>query len=213
MNRSPQLTDSIRIPQLRPFNERSIDLTNHFADGDGDPLAFVLLANSKKSLATAYVSGTDLLVRANPIAATDSTTIELEAIDNLGGTLTTEFNVTVANSRPILIQSISDTTLTFSSQDSIEYQLNDIFSDPDADTLSFSAMTSNNSVAMASISISNRLVVALTNPKNNERARIEIIADDQKGGFDTTSFTVTANFSPIQIVQSIPDTFFDGGRE
>jgi len=169
-----------------------------FNDLDGDALTYS--ANSSATnIATASISGSTLTVA--PVAL-GSATITVTANDGRGGTASTTFMVTVgtvSNRPPVVANVISNQTLTAGGA-SFTRDLNTapaVFSDPDSDTLTYTASSSATNIAMVNISGS-MLTVA---PVAAGNATITVAANDSKGGAVSTTFTVTvspaANRPPV----------------
>jgi hypothetical protein len=90
------------------------------------------------------------------------------------------------NSPPVLIKSIPDVTI-FVDVPELRIDLNTVFTDPDGDALMFSAASTNENVATAVTDGPDLFV----RPVSVGSAIIMVIAQDGRGGADTTSFDVT----------------------
>jgi len=157
-----------------------------FNDPDGDGLTYS--ANSSASnIAAASISGNTLTV--SPIAS-GSATITVTANDGRGGTVPTTFTVTVTSNRaPMVANAISNQQLT-AGGNPFTRDLNAapaVFNDPDGDALTYSANSSANNIATASVA-GNTLTVT---PVSGGSATITVTANDNKGGTTPTTFTVT----------------------
>ena len=145
-NRSPVLSDSIPRLEIVAGDSVAIALSDHFSDPDGDTLGFSVEV-SDEAVASASVSADTLAVFAiRPGVASMTVTAQ----DPGGLTASQSVDVTVPNRAPILTDSIA--ALEIFTSDSATIDLLAHFSDPDGDTLSFAAETSNPAVATVSLS-------------------------------------------------------------
>lgn len=94
--------------------------------------------------------------------------------------------VGVGGEPPVVIQAIDDIDLVLGG-DAFTHDLATVFSDADGDTLSFSASSSDATVATATVSGQSLTVEAVTLGS----ATITVMADDGNGGTASTSFTVS----------------------
>ena len=177
----------------------TIDVSSNFSDPDGDTLNYTANSNND-SVATASASGS--IVTITPIAA-GSATITVTASDGeLSATQTVSVTVTAAsipNRAPITVGTISARTLTVGDS-AIQIDVSSNFSDPDGDTLNYTANSNNDSVATASASGS---IVTIT-PIAAGSATITVTASDgELTAIQTVSVTVTAapipNRAPITV--------------
>jgi hypothetical protein len=177
-----------------------------FTDPDGDSLIYSA-KSSDINIAAASIIGSTLTVIPED---TGSTTIIVEADDTKGGVTSTTFTVTVLprpNRSPVLENLIPDTTLTFG-LDTLRRDLEEppiVFSDPDGDSLTYSANSSELDIANTLID-SSMLVVT---PVDSGTVTITVIANDGKGDSVSTSFSVTIIKRPIeppQIIHTPPST-------
>ncbi len=160
-----------------------------FSDPDGDALIYAI-DSSVPSVATASISISTLTVA--PVTAGNAT-ITVTASDNRGGTVSTNFTVTVteANRGPMVTNVISNQTLTVGGAP-FTRDLNAspvVFSDPDGDALTYTVSSNATNIAAASISGST-LTVA---PVAAGNATITVTADDGRGGSISTMFGVTVS--------------------
>ena len=198
-NRAPVVANVISNQQLtaggNPFTRDLNAAPQVFSDPDGDPLTYSASSNAT-SIATASISGNTLTV--TPVAV-GSTTITVTANDNRGGTQSTTFAVTVisSNRAPVVTNAIANQTLAVGVS-TFTRNLNAsprVFTDPDGDALTYSANSSANNIATASVSGSTLTVTRVSGGS----ATITVTANDGNGGITPTMFTVTvlANRSPV----------------
>lgn len=145
-NRPPIVTAAIPARTIQVGEKTTIDLTAHFADPDGDTLAFGG-ATGDPAVATATVAGSTLTVEG---AGRGTTDITVTARDPGGFTDSQSFDVSVPNQAPMLTDSIA--ALELFTSDSVTIDLSAHFRDPDGDALSFTVEISNPEVARSSLS-------------------------------------------------------------
>jgi photosystem II stability/assembly factor-like uncharacterized protein len=147
------------------------------------------------------------IVRAN----LDGSHLETLPLANLFGVYGLAVGDTLGNRAPKLANEIPEVTLVATNPGfKLVLDLSNVFSDPDADALSFTATSSNPAVAVATITGS-ILTVA---PKDSGSARITVTANDGRGGTASTTFTartVTSNAAP-RLVAGIADQVLTKGE-
>ena len=179
-----------------------------FSDPDGDVLSYSA-TSSDPSKATATISGNVLTVA--PVAS-GTATIAITANDGKGGTAQTTFVATVnhpPNRPPVVANAIPNQTLTAGG--AFVRNLNAapvVFSDPDADLLSYSATSSDPSKATATISGSTLIVSAVAAGS----ATITVTATDGKGGTVQTVFVATINPRSAYTVTATPSSVGPGAQ-
>ena len=173
-NRVPTAVGTISARTLTVGDSSiQIDVSSNFQDPDDDTLTYS--ANSDDdSVATASATGSQITI--TPVGA-GTATITVTANDSeFTATQTISVTVTaapVANRAPFTVGAISARTLTVGDS-SIQIDVSSNFQDPDGDTLTFSANSSNNSVATASAIGS---IVTIT-PVGAGTATITVTASD-----------------------------------
>lgn len=145
-SRPPALTDSIPALQLIPSDSAFIDLSDHFRDPDGDTLSFAVEVSDTTVVSASVSADTLAVVAIRP----GKVSIAVTARDPDGLTASQQIDVMVSNRAPILTDSIA--ALEVFTFDTVKINLLAHFSDPDGDTLSFAAETSNREVAAVSLS-------------------------------------------------------------
>ena len=124
----------------------AVDLSDHFDDPDGDTLLYTAVT-SDAGVATTGVSGSRLSVRG---VAKGQATVTVTAHDPDGLSARQDFTVTVPNRSPEAIDSIPRVELV--AGDSATLAVSGYFSDPDGDTLAYTAATSDAGVAGTAVS-------------------------------------------------------------
>ena len=127
----------------------TVNLESYFSDPDGDTMTYTV-SLSNTGVAMASVSGTTVTI--TPVAA-GTATVTAMATDSIGLSTAQTFTVTVnpqSNRSPIAVGSISTQTVTVGG--SAVVNLGSYFSDPDGDTLTYTATSSHSGVATTSVS-------------------------------------------------------------
>lgn len=166
--------------------DSTIDISNVFTDADNDVLTLSAVSNDT-DIATVSLNGTILSISPQKVGAA---TITLTATDGNGGTISTNFTVTVtaasSNHAPIVAKTIKDQR---GNENGVIWniELNDIFTDEDQDALTLSVNSSNEAVAAVTL---NGTTLSL-HPKAIGTSRIMVTASDGNGGQVSTIFIVT----------------------
>ncbi|WML46818.1 Ig-like domain-containing protein [Neobacillus sp. PS3-34] len=189
VNDAPAVTNTISDQSMAAGTaDLSFDLTNVFADVDGDPLVYSV-KTSDPAIAAVSMTGASLKLTPGVIG---TATVTITAADGNGGVESTSFkvNVTNPNAAPIVAHSIADISTNAGSAPGT-VDLSAVFSDADHDTLTYTAVSSDANIATAAIS-GNSLAVT---PAAAGRATITVSATDSHGASATTTFVVTVTAS------------------
>ncbi|MYD12702.1 MAG: hypothetical protein F4X00_03680, partial [Gemmatimonadetes bacterium] len=137
-NRAPFVAETIPGDTVLLGDTAEVRLTTYFEDPDGDSLAFSAVS-SAPGVATVRVSGRTLVVVPE---APGSTTITVTSADPEGLSAAQSFEVTAAhpNRAPAAVGEISDRVIYVGNTDSLD--VSTYFSDPDGDSLVYTATTS-----------------------------------------------------------------------
>ena len=156
-NRAPSAVGTIPALALAPGDTATVDASGYFSDPDGDALTYTA-TSSDSSVATASVSGSTVTITA---VAAGSATITVTARDPDGLTATQQAGVAVQqpNRAPSAVGTIP--ALTLAPGDTATVDASGYFSDPDGDALTYTAMSSDSSVATASVSGSTVTITAV----------------------------------------------------
>ena len=200
-NQAPTSVTALPDQSLEVGSTTTLDLSSYFTDPDGDTLIFSAESLSPTKVTVAVV-GSSLTVTA---VAIGSAVIEVTASD---GTLSVkvEFSTTVTavtNRAPTLDTNLPDIAVSIGSQAVTQPLLTSYFSDPDNDTLTFTATTSDSSKATAVVT-SNKLVITGVAAGT---ATITVTATDP-GGLsvqDTLTATVSAALPATPSLTSITE--------
>ena len=194
-NRAPRLADTLPDLVIEVGGETTADLTGYFADPDGEELDFTV-ASSKEEVAAVGVSGVEMTVGA---IAKGTTTITVMATDPGGLLAVQEFAVMVPNRAPVVADAIADIEVEVGSEAVEDVSLH--FTDPDDDTLVFTAASFSPAVATATVSGDELTVAAVA----KGTATIEVTAADSEGLTVSLTFSVMVpNRAPLAS-QALPD--------
>ncbi|MXY31966.1 MAG: hypothetical protein F4Y48_12265, partial [Gammaproteobacteria bacterium] len=190
-NRPPAATDTIRSRMIYKSEADTLDLAAHFADPDGDPLAWAAEASDAGVVALTLAAAGTLVV--TPLA-TGETLVTVTAADPDGLTASQSFTVTVPNRPPVATDTIPSRTLYKNEADTVDLTAH--FSDPDGDPLTWAAAVTDASVVALEVSSSDGTLI-LT-PLSQGEAVITATAADLDGLTASQSFTVTVpNRAPV----------------
>lgn len=196
-NRGPEAVGSIEDMQLEVGDSITIDVSAHFTDPEGDVLGFSA-ASSDTSVVRAEVDGGSLVLAA---LAKGVATVTVTASDPGGETADLAFAVTVPNRAPFVSDTIPRDSVLLG--DTIEVRLTAHFGDPDGDSLTFAAESSDQGVITVDLSGGTLLAV----PVAPGTATVTVAATDPEGLSVAQSFDVTAahpNRAPVAVGE-IPD--------
>ena len=197
-NRAPRPVGTIPDETVETGGTVRINAAQYFTDPDGDALVYTA-TSSNTSVASVSVSGSIATVTA---VATGSATITITARDPEGLTATQRANVTVeqANRAPQPVGTIPAQNLNPGG--TVPINAAQYFTDPDGDALTFTATSSNTSVATVLVSGS---IVTITAVATGS-ATITVTARDP-GGLTATQragVTVAQGNRPPKPVGTIP---------
>ena len=164
----------------------SFGVSSYFSDPDGDNLTYSA-SSSSTSRVTTSMSGSTLTITA---AATGAATVTVTASDGEDN-VSPSFNVTVLprpNSRPEVSSDIPDQTLTAGGS-AVTFDLDDYFSDPDNDPLTYTASSNAIGVSTASVSGSTLTIT----PVSAGTATLTVIGRDQSNAGAIQSVGVTVS--------------------
>ncbi len=203
-NRAPRRVGTIPAQTLAPGGRTTINASQYFSDPDGDALTYTV-ASSNSGVATASVSGSTVTITA---VATGSATITVTARDPEGLTATQQARVTVSQSNraPRRVGTIPARTMNPGGTATVDASR--YFSDPDNDALTYTATSSNSSVARASVSGSRVTITA----GSTGSATITVTARDPGGltASQRMSVTVGSAGAPDLEVPTVTPTSVTG---
>ena len=142
-NRAPSATEALPDVEVEVGEATGAALGAHFADPDGDILAFAA-ESSHPAVATVSVSANRFTVTA---VSKGTATITVTATDPEGLKVAQSFRVTVPNRAPEAANALPDLELHVGEESATDMSAH--FVDPDGDTLSFAVESSDTAVAKA----------------------------------------------------------------
>ncbi|MDE2983336.1 MAG: Ig-like domain-containing protein, partial [Gemmatimonadota bacterium] len=145
-NQAPVAVGTINDRAVEAGRSFEVDMEDHFSDPDGDALDHAA-TSSDPTRATAEVSGSVVTVTG---VAGGSATILVTALDSAGLSAEHRFGVTVPNQAPQSLAAIEDQAVAKDASTTL--YLSPYFSDPDGDDLTYSAGSSDQSIATVSVS-------------------------------------------------------------
>ncbi len=193
-NRPPVPVGTISAKSVNVGDDVSVDdVSSYFSDPDGDVLTYTT-TSSDPDLATVSVSGSTVTVTG---VAEGSATITVTATDPGGLSATQSFDVTIqVNQSPVAVGTISARSVNVGDDVSVD-DVSSYFSDPDGDALTYTATSSDPSLATVSVSGSTVTVTGVAEGS----ATVTVTATDPGGLSATQSFDVTiqVNQSPVAV--------------
>ncbi len=179
----PTPLGTIPLQTVQPNGgSRLLDVLDYFYDADGDTLTYSA-SSSNTAKATVSVSSSNVTITGK---AGGPATITVTATDPIGFTATQSIKVNVGNP-PTTVGTMSNEYINTYSYVSVN--ASSYFSDPDGDTLSYSASSSNTWVATVSVSGSTITVSSLA----SGNATITVTASDPGGLSATQTFNVSVS--------------------
>ena len=172
-DRAPEAVGSIPARTIAAGQSAAFDLTPYFSDADGDALAYAATV-SDVAIATVSVSGSVLTIEG---VATGTAIVAVFASDpgGLSATQRTEVTVAAPNRAPEPVGTIP--TQTLSPGQWVSVSVSSYFRDPDGETLSFSATTSD--AAVASVTVAGDIVTITQ--AGTGTATVNVVASDSGG--------------------------------
>ncbi|WP_446830455.1 fibronectin type III domain-containing protein [Candidatus Foliamicus sp.] len=181
-NRAPTVANAVDDQSVAVNASVDVDVSAVFNDLDNDTLT-LSATSSDTATATATVSGTTLTLTG---VATGTAQVTLTAADGNGGQASDTFDVTVTSGAPVVANPIAD--IKISRVISRDFELTSVFSDPDGDTLTYSASSSATNVATVSLTGS---TLTVSGALSLGTATVTVTATDPSGASVSDQFEVT----------------------
>ena len=193
-NQGPEAGDAIPAQTLFTGETATVDASAHFRDPDGDPLTYAAVSSSPE-VATVTVSEATLTIRA---VSAGVATVTVTASDPAGAGAEQRFEVTVPNREPEAVGTLPPRTLAVGETEPVV--VSPFFQDPDGDSLTYAAASSDTAVATVSVSGDSVAVTALA----KGLATITVTARDAQGLAAEQSFEVTVPNREPEAVGTLP---------
>ena len=145
-NRAPAAVGTIADQEAYVDSTATVDVAEHFTDPDGDPLEYSA-TSSDTTRATVVVSGSTVAVNGTAVG---SATVTVTARDTAGLAAEQRFEVTVPNRTPEAVGTIADREVEVDSVVMVDVAT--YFTDPDRDSLEYSASSSDTTRATVEVS-------------------------------------------------------------
>ena len=184
--RAPEAQGAIPDQTVVEGGTETLDVEPYFTDPDGDSLTYTVAVVSGASSATVAVSGSELTIR-GLVAGTAG--VRVTATDPGGLTANQDFDVrveaVVVASPPEAQGAIPDQTVVEGGTETLDVE--PYFTDPDGDSLTYSAVSGDPSVVTVAVSGS---VVTMSGPLGATTAVVRVTATDPGGLSAYSDFTV-----------------------
>ena len=189
-NRPPTATGNLPDRELPLHNKLTVDMSQAFADPDGDALAYTV-SSSAPDIVTVLAAGASVMLTA---VGAGTATIQITATDPGGLSAAQAFAVRVgpsANRPPEAVGRLAPLTLGVDGA-AVAVAVRGAFRDPDGDRLTYGAASSVPTVAAVAVLGS---TVTVT-PTGEGTATLTVTATDAGGSNGTATQTFTATVGP-----------------
>ena len=200
-NASPKL--AVPIPQQVVRDSVVLDLSAHFTDPDGDALSFTAMSSNTAVVRAGLAGAVATLVA----VVKGSATVTVTATDPDGATATHGFAVTVPNRAPRAVVAIPDAEAL--TGDQVTIRVAGYFTEPDQDSLTFGAETTEVGVATVSVA-GDEVTVGAISPGV---ATITVTATDPEGLVAAQDFLLTVPNRAPRATDPLPDIELEVGEE
>ncbi len=189
-NRPPVVTGPIGDREVHVGDTVVVDLSDHFADPDGDALEYAA-TSADTARASVSVSGSMVTIAG---ATVGSATVAVTARDTAGLEAGQSFGVTIPNRAPVAVGGISDREVHVG--DTVVVDVAAYFTDPDRQELGYAAGSSSEA-AVTVAAAGSRVTVA---GREVGGATVTVIAEDPGGLRAEQVFEVTVpNRAPVPV--------------
>ncbi|SDC50660.1 hypothetical protein SAMN02799630_00154 [Paenibacillus sp. UNCCL117] len=191
---TPPIAEPHTVTGARYHAPDPIDLTEFFQDDDGDKLTFSLTSTEESGGLNAYIEGNHLNFSG---AQTATAVFTVTGTDQMGGTISAMFTIELINQAPT---GSSRNETVFKNDELVSLSLDDYFTDPDGDELTYTVSPDEAGGITASIESG---VLYLSGLIQSD-ASFTVTATDIGGAEATATFSyLLANRKP-EVVQ-VPD--------
>ena len=196
-NRAPTAVGTIPDQTLSVEQTFRLDVSAYFHDPDGDALNYTA-SSTNSGVVSVMIAGSTVTITA---VAPGATVVTVTAADPGGMSTQQTFAVTVPNRGPVAVGTVPSQTVTRGQ--SIPVEMSPYFNDPDGETLSYTAASSNTGVATVTVAGSSVTVSGVA----AGTVVVTVTATDSGPISAQQRFTVTvraANQAP-EVVSTISD--------
>ena len=180
-NRAPVTVGTIAELEVEVDSAAVVEIAGYFADPDGDSLEYEAVSSDSKRAAVAVVGDTVTVMG----VAKGNLTVTVTATDPEGLSAELHFGVKVPNRVPVVVGGIAGLEVEVDSVAAVEVAA--YFTDPDGDSLEYSASSSD--ATRASIAVTGNTLAVTGVAKGS--AAVTVVAQDPEGLFAQQSFVVT----------------------
>ena len=198
-NRAPEPVGSLAAQTLAVGQTVAVEVSPYFADPDGDSLSYTA-ASTDTAVASATVAGGVVTVEA---IARGIASVTVTATDPGGLSTDQSFEVTVPNQAPVVRDSIESRTLGVGEIES--WSGPDLFRDPDGDSLTYAAGSSDLEVVRPWVTDDVLLIQGLS----PGTATVTFRALDPEGAVARIVFDITV-LGPVSISGTNPVVLLEG---
>ena len=210
-NQAPTVSSQIGdVTIVAESGTQDVSLTGVFADADSDALTITATSSDEAKATVSVNSGySTLTVNAQ---ARGTATITVTASDGNGGTVSETFTVRV-KAAPLVATAISDVG-GLEAGNTQEVSLAGVFRDPDGDTLTITATSSDNNIATVTVA-ADQSKLTLTGVAEGT-ATITVVAQDSDGNRVSDGFEVSVEPKPESptgaptVANPLPDISLEG---
>lgn len=185
LTRPPMVIGAVADLDLAVGDTATVEASGYFRDPDGDVLSFET-RSSAEEVAAADVSGSTVRIVA---LAPGTSTVAITARDPEGRAAALRFEVTVPNRAPVAMGQIPE--LGLAAADTTRVDVSGYFADPDGETLSYGAASSDSGVAAVAARGDTIDVIGVA----AGTATVTVTARDAGGLTAESSFTVRVRAS------------------
>ena len=183
VNEAPVVVSAIPALTVGAGSSKAVDVTAHFRDPNGDALTYEA-SSSKETVATVKVDDGEVTVTG---VSPGESQVTVTARDAHGAAVSQGFTVTVGpdNEAPVVERALPD--LTVAADSSVVVDVSAHFRDPDGDTLSYAASSSNEGAATVKVDDDEVTVTGVS----RGASVVTVTASDGRGGSVSQDFSVT----------------------
>lgn len=193
VNDPPTIIKALDLPQFVRNESISIDLNDHFADPEMGVLTYT--ASQRDSIALITLSGSIMEMIGEKIGTSFLTVI---ATDNADASVELVEPFHVVNQPPEVVKPLGFTLMEL--DESLTIDLNDHFTDPDGDALTYTAISSSPSVISASMLDASRVMLTAQTGGNTT---ITATAADPSNASVELATVIWVDNSPPRVVKPI----------